>query len=40
MLELGGEIESPSLINVQLLFLHWILVKPNPCSWSIVCYLT
>jgi hypothetical protein len=28
------------LINVYLLFLHWILINPNPCSWSVVCYLT
>jgi hypothetical protein len=36
--EFGGELEV--LINVYLLFLHWILVNPNPCLWLVVCYLT
>jgi hypothetical protein len=36
----SGEIKWASPINVKDLSIPSILVNPNPCIWSIVCYLT
>ncbi len=38
MFDFGGKLGV--LINVYLLFLHWILLNLNPCLWSVVCYLS
>jgi hypothetical protein len=36
--DFGGKLGV--LINVYLLFLHWILINPYPCVCLVVCYLT